>query len=150
MIHCGHWRHFVASRKSHASTYRELWIDSLHFSNFVELTLLYVSLFKCLDIACGKEPLVADGFHGLVAELVEACDEGRDVLDVAQEDAVSDGERLKLLRAQCREFSYSNYEQNYTLQDDVDGNGIVAKVEYSTLTVTLPKVKKEEMKAAHV
>ena len=47
-----------------------------------------------------------------------------------------------------REFSYSNYEQNYTLPDDVDRNGIAAKVENGILTVTLPKVKKEEKKAA--
>ena len=47
-----------------------------------------------------------------------------------------------------REFSYSNYEQNYTLPDDVDRNGIAAKVENGILTVTLPKVKKEEKKEA--
>ena len=47
-----------------------------------------------------------------------------------------------------REFSYSNYEQNYTLPDDVDRNGIAAKVENGILTVTLPKVKKEEKKPA--
>ncbi len=47
-----------------------------------------------------------------------------------------------------REFSYSNYEQNYTLPEDVDKNGIAAKVENGILTVTLPKVKKEEKKEA--
>ena len=47
-----------------------------------------------------------------------------------------------------REFSYSNYEQNYTLPDDVDKTGIAAKVENGILTVTLPKVKKEEKKLA--
>ena len=45
-----------------------------------------------------------------------------------------------------REFSYSNYEQNYTLPDDVDKTGIAAKVENGIPTVTLPKVKKEEKK----
>ena len=47
-----------------------------------------------------------------------------------------------------REFSYSNYEQNYMLPEDVDKEGIAAKVENGILTVTLPKVEKEEKKAA--
>lgn len=45
-----------------------------------------------------------------------------------------------------REFSYSNYEQTYSLPDDVDREHIAAKVEDGILTITLPKVKKEEVK----
>ena len=45
-----------------------------------------------------------------------------------------------------REFSYTNYQQAYSLPKDVDRNAIAAKVEDGVLTITLPKVKKEEVK----
>ncbi len=45
-----------------------------------------------------------------------------------------------------REFSYTNYQQAYTLPDDVDKDQISAKVEHGVLTVVLPKTKKEEAK----
>ncbi|MBP5319027.1 MAG: Hsp20/alpha crystallin family protein [Paludibacteraceae bacterium] len=43
-----------------------------------------------------------------------------------------------------REFSYSNYEQNYTLPEDVDKDKIAAKVENGILTIAMPKLRKEE------
>ena len=45
-----------------------------------------------------------------------------------------------------REFSYTNYEQRYTLPDDVDEENINAKVEDGILTIELPKLKKVEGK----
>ena len=45
-----------------------------------------------------------------------------------------------------REFSYSNYEQNYVLPDDVARDRITAKVEDGILTIELPKIKREEGK----
>ena len=45
-----------------------------------------------------------------------------------------------------REFSYTNYEQKYSLPDDVNEEEINAKVEDGILTIELPKVKKVEGK----
>ena len=42
------------------------------------------------------------------------------------------------------EFAYSKLEQTLNLPDDVDRNNISARVADGVLTVTLPKVKKEE------
>lgn len=42
-----------------------------------------------------------------------------------------------------REFSYANYEQSYTLPDDVDHEHISAKVENGILYVELPKLQKK-------
>ena len=43
-----------------------------------------------------------------------------------------------------REFSYSNYEQNYLLPDDVVKDQISAKVEDGILTVTMPKTEPKQ------
>ena len=43
-----------------------------------------------------------------------------------------------------REFSYSNYQQVYSLPEDVDKEHISAKVEDGILSIELPKIKKEE------
>ena len=47
-----------------------------------------------------------------------------------------------------REFSYTNYEQKYALPDDVNEEGINAKVEDGILNIELPRVAKEEKKTA--
>ena len=43
-----------------------------------------------------------------------------------------------------REFSYSNYEQNYVLPDDVARDKITAKVEDGILSITMPKMEPKE------
>ena len=69
-------------------------------------------------------------------------------LYVAIENKMEHKEEDKKLRYLRREFSYSNYEQSYTLPDDVNKEAIAAKVENGILTVTLPKMKQEEIKVA--
>ena len=77
---------------------------------------------------------------------VSLDDEGN--LCIAIENKMEHKEGDKKHHYLRREFSYSNYEQTYTLPEDVEKKGIAAKVENGILTVTLPKVKKEEKKQA--
>ena len=54
-----------------------------------------------------------------------------------------DGQHAHYLR---REFAYTNFEQKYTLPDNVDEEKIAAKVEDGILTIELPKIQREEGK----
>ncbi len=44
-----------------------------------------------------------------------------------------------------REFSYTNYQQTYSLPDDVEKDEISAKVEDGILSIVLPKIKKSDV-----
>lgn len=44
-----------------------------------------------------------------------------------------------------REFSYTNYEQSFTLPETVDRQNIEARVENGILTIMLPKLKPQEV-----
>ena len=75
---------------------------------------------------------------------VSINDEGN--LQVAIENKVEHKEEEKKHHYLRREFSYTNYEQAYTLPEDVDKDNIEAKVENGILTVTLPRMQKEVKK----
>lgn len=75
---------------------------------------------------------------------VSINDEGN--LHVAIENKVEHKEEEKKHHYLRREFSYTNYEQAYTLPEDVDKDHIEAKVENGILTVTLPRIQKEVKK----
>ena len=75
---------------------------------------------------------------------VSINDEGN--LHVAIENKVEHKEEEKKHHYLRREFSYTNYEQDYTLPEDVDKDNIEAKVENGILTITLPRIQKEVKK----
>ena len=66
-------------------------------------------------------------------------------LEVAIENKLEHKEENKKEHFLRREFSYSNYQQTYVLPDDIEKDHIAAKVDNGVLTITLPKVTKEEV-----
>ena len=65
-------------------------------------------------------------------------------LTIAIENKVEHKQEDKHHHYLRREFSYSNYEQAYTLPDDVERDKISAKVEDGILTITMPKTEPKE------
>ncbi|MGM9712972.1 MAG: Hsp20/alpha crystallin family protein [Prevotella sp.] len=69
-------------------------------------------------------------------------------LVVAIENKLEHKEEDKKERYLRREFSYTNYQQAYTLPENVDKEKISAKVDNGVLSISLPKLtEKEEAKA---
>ena len=65
-------------------------------------------------------------------------------LSIAIESKTEHKEEDKQQRYLRHEFSYTNYQRNYTLPEDVVKDQIAAHVENGILTVTLPKQEKAE------
>ena len=64
-------------------------------------------------------------------------------LCIAIENKMEHKEEDKKQHYLRREFSYTNYQQNYSLPEDVVKDKISARVQDGILTVTLPKQEKE-------
>ena len=64
-------------------------------------------------------------------------------LCIAIENKMEHKEEDKKQHYLRREFSYTNYQQNYSLPEDVVKDKISARVADGILTVTLPKQEKE-------
>ena len=67
-------------------------------------------------------------------------------LDIAIENKMEHKEEDKKQHYLRREFSYSNYQQTYELPDDIVKDNIAAKVDDGVLTITMPKVTKDDVK----
>lgn len=67
-------------------------------------------------------------------------------LNIAIENKMEHKEDNKKERYLRREFSYTNYQQTYSLPDNVNKEGISAKVTDGVLEIQLPKIEKAEQK----
>lgn len=65
-------------------------------------------------------------------------------LNVAIENKLEHKEEDKKEHYLRREFSYTNYQQSYSLPDNVDREKISAKVENGILHISLPKLETRE------
>ena len=85
---------------------------------------------------------------GLKKEWVRVNIDNDGYLNVAIENKMEHKDEDKHEHYLRREFSYSNYQQSYTLPEDADREKVAAKVENGVLEVEIPKLApKEETKA---
>lgn len=83
---------------------------------------------------------------GLRKEWVRVNINNDGLLHVAIENKMEHKEENKKDHYLRREFNYSNYQQVYTLPEDVIKDNIAAKVDNGVLTITMPKATKDEAK----
>ena len=83
---------------------------------------------------------------GLKKEWVRINIDNDGNLNVAIENKMEHKEEDKKQHYLRREFSYSNYQQTYVLPDDIVKDNIAAKVDDGVLTITMPKVTKDDVK----
>ena len=85
---------------------------------------------------------------GIKKEYCRVCINNEGNLEVTIENKMEHKDEDKHEHYLRREFSYSNYQQSYTLPEDADREKISAKVADGVLEVEIPKLApKEEAKA---
>ena len=88
---------------------------------------------------------------GLKKEWVRMDIDAEGYLHVAIENKMEHKDSDKHSHYLRREFAYSNYEQSYTLPDDVDREKITASVKDGVLEIVMPKnVKEEDKNVKHI
>ena len=88
---------------------------------------------------------------GLKKEWVRMDIDADGYLHVAIENKMEHKDSDKHSHYLRREFAYSNYEQSYTLPDDVDREKITASVKDGVLEIVMPKnVKQEDKNVKHI
>lgn len=81
---------------------------------------------------------------GLKKEMVKMNIDKDGYLNVAIEHKDEHKEEKKDEHYLRREFSYSNYSQSYALPEDANQEKVTAEVKNGVLTISIPKVAKEE------
>lgn len=84
--------------------------------------------------------------HGIKKEFCRVDINNDGDLNIAIENKMEHKEDNKKERYLRREFSYTNYQQTYSLPDNVNKEGISAKVTDGVLIIQLPKIEKVEQK----
>ena len=129
------------------------WLDHLFDDNFfgTEVMPARSTTVPALNVKETAESYIMEmAVPGLKKEWVRVNVSNDGLLHVAIENKMEHKEEKKENKNERhehylrREFSYGNYEQSYSLPDDVDREKIGASVADGILTITIPKTNPEQ------
>lgn len=128
------------------------WLDNFFDDSLsdTELTPQRNTTAPALNVKETAEDYIMEmAVPGLEKEWVHINVTNEGLLHVAIENKMEhkeenrDSHRSRHIHYLRREFAYGNYEQSYTLPDDVDRDKISAGVANGILTITIPKTTPE-------
>ena len=132
--------------------------DSDWLSNFFDDTLFNTEVMSRMNATApainiketDKNYIMEVAAPGLKKEWVRVNIDNDGNLNIAIENKMEhkeenrDNHKSRHIHYLRREFAYGNYEQSYTLPDDVDRDKISASVANGILTITIPKTTPEQ------
>lgn len=137
-------------RRNNSSNWLNDWLDNTLFNTEatpqVRTTAPAINVKETCD-----EYIMEVAVPGLKKEWVRINLTNEGLLHMAIENKMEHKDEDKHTHYLRREFAYSNYEQTYTLPEDVDRDKISAEVKDGVLEIVMPKnVKHEDKDVKHI
>lgn len=137
----------MLARRNNAMNWLNNWFDDDFFNTDWMPTFQVNTTAPAVNVKeDDKQYTMEIAVPGLKKEFVRVDVNNDGELCVAIENKMEHKEENKKDHYLRREFNYSNYQQVYTLPEDVIKDNIAAKVDNGVLTITMPKATKDEAK----
>ena len=133
----------LLARRNNEQTWLNNWFDDSFFDT--DLMPRINATAPAVNVRENEKSYIMDiAAPGLKKEFVRLDLDNDGNLNIAIENKLEHKQENKKEHYIRREFSYSNYQQAYTLPDDVDKDKISAKVENGVLEILLPKLNPKD------
>ncbi|WP_027453466.1 MULTISPECIES: Hsp20/alpha crystallin family protein [Segatella] len=133
----------LLARRNNEQNWLNNWFDDSFFDT--DLMPRINATAPAVNVRENEKSYIMDiAAPGLKKEFVRMDLDNDGNLNIAIENKLEHKQENKKEHYIRREFSYSNYQQAYTLPDDVDKDKISAKVENGVLEILLPKLNPKD------
>ncbi|EFI73190.1 MULTISPECIES: Hsp20/alpha crystallin family protein [Segatella] len=133
----------LLARRNNEQNWLNNWFDDSFFDT--DLMPRINATAPAVNVRENEKSYIMDiAAPGLKKEFVRMDLDNDGNLNIAIENKLEHKQENKKEHYIRREFSYSNYQQAYTLPEDVDKDKISAKVENGVLEILLPKLNPKD------